>query len=65
MIDISTGQKFLSVKKLRELLTELSDDYMLSVNSVGNLTISREGCFIGFIDFNHEAINFNELQKNS
>jgi len=44
--------KYLPVKKLRELLSELSDDDLVFPNQVGNITIlDKEFSCKGFIDF--------------
>jgi len=47
MIDISHE---VSVKKLKEILSELLDDDVLIPNAVGNLALIRNGEYAGFIN---------------
>ncbi len=44
-------EKFITVKQMKAVLNELSNDYRLVANEVGNISIFDEnGKYIGFID---------------
>jgi hypothetical protein len=50
----------ISVKDLRDLLTQLRDDDELEPNTVANLRILRAGVSVGYIDLlkGQSAVNF-------
>jgi len=47
-------KRWLTVKKLKEILSQLDDDDLLIPNRVGNLAVVRGAEHIGQIDFNAE-----------
>lgn len=47
--------KWMTVKRLKEILSELEDEDLLYANRVGNLTVGRDGIYQGYIDFNSEV----------
>lgn len=50
--------KAISVKKLRELLNELPDDYLLSPNDVHNIAIlDAQEYYVGFIGIVEEEVD--------
>lgn len=49
------GNKRLPVSELRRLLVDLPDHFLVEVNRVGNLLVSHNQRYVGYIDF-HEGI---------
>lgn len=47
-------KRWLTVKKLREILSQLDEGDLLIPNRVGNLFVTRDSVRIGYIDFNVE-----------
>lgn len=48
----------MTVKKLKQLLSDLDDTLKVEGNDLGNLIIYNEdGIYIGYIDFNTELID--------
>jgi hypothetical protein len=51
------GTKYITAKKLRELLATIPDDAQIECNLVGNLSIYKDaGHWLGFIDLNDETV---------
>ena len=48
-------KRWLTAKRLREILSQLDDDDLLIPNRVGNLAVTRAAKQVGYIDFNEEA----------
>lgn len=57
-VDAGFLEKWISVEKLKSILSELQDGDLLYPNQVGNLSVIRDGKEIGYIDIsieNYEA----------
>lgn len=48
-------KKSISVENLKKALEKLEDDDILYPNQVGNLTVVRNGNYIGYIDISEET----------
>jgi len=47
--------RWMTVRKLKEIMDQLDDDYIVVPNRVGNLSVrNNDDLAIGFIDFNEE-----------
>jgi len=57
-VDAGFNRRWLTVKQMREMISELEDDDLLAPNRVGNLSIFRdnEQSMIGYIDFHTEEL---------
>ena len=47
--------RWMSVKRMKDILEQLDDNYFLYPSRVGNLAVLRESEMIGIIDFNSET----------
>ena len=62
MYDIETGDKFVTVDKLKSILQCIPGDHSLFTTSVGNVGIlDKDKNYVGYVDFNSESI---EVYKN-
>ena len=58
--------KCISVKKLKELLNTLPDDYMIytkTLGHTGNLPIVKDGISIGVVDIGEEYIEYYDEEE--
>ena len=49
---MSDGERWMTVERLKAILSEIEDEDLLIPNRVGNLSVVRNDKYIGFIDFN-------------
>lgn len=54
--------KYITVKRLKEILIALNDNYIIASNSVGNLAIYDNNNWIGYIDLNEEKLEIDEKE---
>jgi hypothetical protein len=45
------NEKAITVQQMKDILNQLDDNCKLIVNMVGNISVSNEDGYIGFIDF--------------
>lgn len=62
MIDIDVSvdahffKRWMTVARMRSILSQLPDDANLIPNRAGNLSVSQNGECLGWIDFNEERL---------